>query len=162
MDNYRGKETCIPDEPSLNVPQRINLPVLGTQTEEVLELDRKCLANEDAFKKKARKLRNERELKGEGSIYSSMQPFVRPEISDLMNERIDVLSEFKMLGKEGSELRWCQGEVVHVYKDQWVPMVRVRWDPTPDCTGWESSTESNQKLLPTRWNKNVVGAWRLD
>ena len=139
------KKHSIPDEPSLNVPQRINLPVLGTPTEEVLELDRKYLATGDAFKKKARKLRNERELKGEGSIYSSMQPFVRPEISDLMNERIDVLSEFKMLGKEGSELRWCQGEVVHVYKDQRVPMVRVRWDPIPDCTGWESSTESNPK-----------------
>ena len=94
----------IPDESSPNVPQRINLPVLGTQTEEVLELDRKYLANEDEFKKKARTLRNERELKGEGSIYSSMQPFLRPEISDLMNERIDVLSEFKMLGKEESEL----------------------------------------------------------
>ena len=146
------KKHSISDEPSLNVPQRINLPVLGTQTEEVLELDRKYLANEDAFKKKARKLRNERELKGEGSIYSSMQPFVRPEISDLMNERIDVLSEFKMLGKEGSELQWCQGEVVHVYKDQRVPMVCVRWDPIPECTGWESSTESNQKVLPTRWN----------
>ncbi len=100
-------------------------------------------------------------MKGEGSIYSSMQPFVRPEISDLMNERIDVLSEFKMHGTE-SELRWCQGEVVHVYPEQRVPMVRVRWDPIPDCTGWESSTESNQKLLPTRWNKDVVGAWRLD
>ena len=51
---------------------------------------------------------------------------------------------------------------MHVYKDQRVPMVCVRWDPIPDCTGWESSTESNQKLLPTRWNKDVVGAWRLD
>ena len=98
------------------MPQRIDLPVLGHQTEDVLELDRKYLANEDAFQKKARKLRNERELKGEGSIYSSMQPFVRPEISDLMNERIDVLSEFKMLGKEESELQWCQGEVAHVYE----------------------------------------------
>jgi hypothetical protein len=117
---------------------------LGTQTEEVLELDRKYFANEDEFKKKAWTLHNERELKGEGSIYSSMQPFVRPEISDLMNERIDVLSEFKMLGKEESDLQWCQGEVVHVYEKQQVPMIRVRWDPIPDCTGWESSTESNQ------------------
>ena len=51
---------------------------------------------------------------------------------------------------------------MHVYQEQRVPMVRVRWDPIPDCTGWESTTESNQKLLPTRWNKDVVGAWRLD
>ena len=51
---------------------------------------------------------------------------------------------------------------MHVYEEQRVPTVCVRWDPIPDCTGWESSTESNQKLLPTRWNKDVVGAWRLD
>ena len=39
----------------------------------------------------------------------------------------------------------------------------MRWDPIPDCTGWESCTELNQKLLPTtRWNKDLVGAWRLD
>ena len=67
-----------------------------------------------------------------------------------------------MLGKEESEFRWCQGEVVHVYEEQRVPKVCVRWDPIPDCTSWESSTESNQKLLPTRWNKDVVDAWRLD
>ena len=140
------KKHSIPDEPLPNVPQQISLPVLGTQTEDILELDRKYLANEDEFKEKARKLRNERELKGEGSMYSSMQPFVRPEISDLMNERIDVLSEFKMLGKEERELRWCQGEVVHVYEEQRVPMVCVRWDPIPDCTGWECSTESNQTI----------------
>ena len=51
---------------------------------------------------------------------------------------------------------------MHVYEKQRVPMVCVRWDPIPDCTGWESSTESNQNLLPTRWNKDAVGAWRLD
>jgi len=129
------KKQSIPDEPSPNVvPQRINLPVLGTQTEEVLELDRKYLANEDEFKKKAQTLGNERELKGEGSIYSSMQPFVRPEISDLMNERIDVLSEFKMLGKEESELRWCQGEVMHVYEKnrcQWFVCVGIQFQIVP-------------------------------
>jgi hypothetical protein len=138
------------------------LPVLGTQTEDVLELDRKYLANEEAFKKKVRKLRKERELKGEGSLYSSMQPFVRPEMSDLMNERIDVLSEFRMPENKTSKLRWCQGELVHVYEEQRVPTVCVCWDPIPDCTGWETATESNQKLLPTKWNKDVVGAWRLD
>ena len=39
----------------------------------------------------------------------------------------------------------------------------MRWDPITVCTGWESYTESNQKLLSTtRSNKDVVGAWRLD
>jgi hypothetical protein len=80
------------------------LPVLGRQTEEVLDLDRKYLANEDAFKKKARKMRNKRELKGEGSFYSSMQPFVQLEISDLMNNCFDVLSEFKMPKKNQTKI----------------------------------------------------------
>ncbi len=91
-----------------------------------------------------------------------MQPFVRPEMSDLMNECIDVLSEFRMPENKTSELRWCHGEVVHVYEEQRVPTVCVCWDPIPDCTGWETATESNQKLLPTKWNKDVVGAWKLD
>jgi hypothetical protein len=44
------KKHSITDETFPNVPQRIDLPVLGTQTDDVLELDRKFLANEDAFK----------------------------------------------------------------------------------------------------------------
>jgi hypothetical protein len=31
-----------------------------------------------------------------------------------------------------------------------------------DSKGEETNTESNQKLLPTRWNKDAVCAWRLD
>ena len=60
------KKHSIPDEQLPNVPKQIKLPVLGMQTEEVLELDRILLANEDAFKKKVQKLRNESGSKREG------------------------------------------------------------------------------------------------
>ncbi len=39
---------------------------------------------------------------------------------------------------------------------------KVHWDPIPDCTGWEMSQETNQILLPSKWNKDVNGAWRMD
>jgi len=32
----------------------------------------------------------------------------------------------------------------------------------PDCTGWETSQETDVILLPTKWNKNKEGAWRMD
>ena len=107
------------------------------------------------------KLRNERELKGEGSIYSSMQPFVRPEISDLMNERIDVLSEFKMLGKEESELRWCQGEVMHVYEKngcQWFVCVGIQFQIVPAGRVPQNQIKNYYQLDGTRmWL--VHGDW---
>jgi hypothetical protein len=32
----------------------------------------------------------------------------------------------------------------------------------PDCTGWETLQETYQILLPSKWNKDVNGAWRMD
>ena len=39
----------------------------------------------------------------------------------------------------------------------------VKWDPAPDIEGCEESTMGEQKLLPSKWNKdNKDGAWRMD
>ena len=81
--------------------------------------------------------RRERESRGEGSIYSLLQPFERPDVSELINRRIDVLCAVKINQKEKQKLRWCQGEVVHVYENKKQPWVRVLWDATPDIKGWE-------------------------
>ena len=32
----------------------------------------------------------------------------------------------------------------------------------PDCTGWETPQETHVILLPTKWNKDTKGAWRID
>ena len=151
----------IPIEPVPNVPQRVNLPILGTQTECAKELDRKYMTDDDKFKRSARKIQKRRETKGEGSIYASMQPFARPALCDLVNERIDYLSAFQIAGQREPELRWCQGGVIAVL-DRKKPTVRVLWDEMPDCTGWETSQETDVILLPTKWNKNKEGAWRMD
>ncbi len=113
------------------------------------ELDGKYLADGDQFKGVARKVQHERESKGQGSIYALMQSFYAPPLCDLLNERIDVLAGFDIPGKIEKNLRWCQGEVIAVYEhqEQWV---RVRWDPIPDCEGWEESMETDQILRPSK------------
>ena len=38
----------------------------------------------------------------------------------------------------------------------------VKWDGIPDLEGWEDSRESVQQLLPSMYNKDKEGAWRMD
>jgi hypothetical protein len=41
--------------------------------------------------------------------------------------------------------------------------VLVSWDAMPDVGGYEDKrTVSKQVLLPRKWNKNTVNAWRMD
>ena len=154
----------IPDEPEPNVPKRQITSVLGTQTDDVDELDKKYLANEEEFKKNANKLRREREARGEGSMYSVLQPFSRPELEELQHKRIDVLTSFdiKVNDKWEKQLRWCQGEVIKVYNNKKKPTVKVEWDPMPDVEGGNKKTKSDQELLPSKWKKDIAGAWRMD
>lgn len=39
---------------------------------------------------------------------------------------------------------------------------KVLWDGIPDCADWENPTEGLQPLLLSKWNKDIVGAWRMD
>jgi hypothetical protein len=127
----------------------------------VQKLDGQYLVNENSYKMKARKIRHERELRGEGSIHESMQSWFPPALCDLVHERIDVLAGFVMPDTIERDMRWCQGKVIEVH-DEKKNTVKVCWDPIPDCAGWETSQETLQKLPPAKWNKNVDGAWRMD
>jgi hypothetical protein len=96
-------------------------------------------------------------------MYSQLQPFSRPELSDLKGKRIDVLTSFDIDIKKGiKELRWCQGEVLEVVQGVRDPTVRVKWDAQEDADGYEESTIIDQKLLPSKWRKDKAGAWRMD
>ena len=55
---------------------------------------------------KARKTRNERELRGEGSIHATMQSFYPPELCDLVDQRIDVLAGFEMPDTDERDMKW--------------------------------------------------------
>jgi hypothetical protein len=111
------------------------------------------------MKAKARKMRLERESKGEGSMHSQLQPFSRPDLEDLIGKRIDVLCSVEM-NDSTKALKWCQGEVLSIVNEN---TVEVKWDPAPDIEGYEESTVEQQVLQPGKWNKDKKdGSWRMD
>ena len=76
--------------------------------------------------------------------------------------RIDSLTKFKIWGKK-DKLRWCQDEVTGIVERSSKPKVTVKWDALTDVDGKEGmAIEGEQELLPSKWNKDVEKAWRLD
>ena len=133
----------------------------------VKTLDKDNIKDKDKFKERANKIRKEREEHGVGSLYSEMQPRVRPEINqDFVGQRIDVLFIFDILDAVGDEpdqgLRWCQGKVTKVFtiKDKKKPMVEVAWDEVQESIDGQSKT--NVILHANKWRKECEGAWRMD
>ena len=51
--------------------------------------------------------------------------------------------------------------VTNVYEKS-QPTKRVLWDATEDVDGGNKQVESDQRLLPSKWNKDGENAWRLD
>ena len=158
----RKRHIVIPSEPPVNVPKRMDLPVLGTEIDDIADLDKKFLANEEQFRLNADRIRRAREARGEGSMYSLLQPFSRPNVNELLGRRIDMLYSCTLPGDGGNVLRWCQGEVIEVCTGRQKPTVRVLWDPMPDVEGSEESSETNAILLPSKWRKETEGGWRMD
>ena len=97
-------------------------------------------------------------------MYTQLQPWIRPELVNLLEQRIDLLSTFLVTvgDKQEEQERCCQGVVKLVLKDSRQPLVIVNWDGMPDVKGWEDSCESVQQLLPSLYNKDKEGAWRMD
>ena len=82
----------MPLEPPTTVPKRKENSILGTQCDYIRSLDRKYFDNKEDFRKRADQVRMEREARGEGSMYSLLQPFYHPDLKQLVDRRIDVLS----------------------------------------------------------------------
>ena len=85
------------------------------------------------MRKKARKLLCQRESQGEGSLAAKCQPPRRPELSELVRKRIEVLTSVEV----GSEhaLIWWTCEVLHVGSERNKKTVMVTWDPLIDMQG---------------------------
>ena len=64
---------------------------MGTQIDDVKDLDQKYMVDEEEFKEKVKK---QHEAKGGDSMNYYLQPFSRPELSDLVGRQIDVYSQF--------------------------------------------------------------------
>ena len=142
----------IPDKPLANVPARREMKILGNDlTAEVRELDTKYFNQVVKLREDAEKLRQELESKGEGSMYSQLQPWIRPELVNLLEQRIDILSTFlvNVEDKQEDQERWCQGVVKSVLKDLRQPFVNVNRDGMPDAKSWEDSCDRAQQRLPS-------------
>ena len=75
----------IQDKSPANVPGRRAIPILGyALTAEVRELDTQYFNLVGKFREYDEKLRQELESKGEGSMYSQFQPWVRPKLVNLL------------------------------------------------------------------------------
>ena len=64
--------------------------------------------------------------------------------------------------KQYQQERWCQGVVKSLLKGSRQPLVIVNWYGMPNVEGWEESHDSAQQLLPSLYNKDKEGAWRMD
>jgi hypothetical protein len=165
------KNYAIPRDPVVHVPMRVNLPFLGTPTEQVAELNEKSKGGELEIKRSAASIRRgmNRQRRGEKTIYQMCQPAVRPTLESLIGFRIDVLCKFSGNGASTNRdnnlddcLIWCQGGVTRVINAK-NKEVLVVWDNMHDESGKEVSyAPSSQRLLPSLWMKDVEGAWRMD
>jgi hypothetical protein len=155
----------IPSKPPVDLPQCCPLPVLGTLTNEVRQLDIKYFDSEERIREVAKKLRLEREARGEESgMYAYLQPQEMPTLDELVGERIDVCWPYVVgnstkRSEQEYEYRWCQGKVIEKVSEA-PPTVRVLWDAMPDLE--EESSTSNQVLQPNKWKKKSEFGWRMD
>ena len=167
IKDVKTKRLEIPKEPKVEIPQRVSTAILGTMNNATKSLDEKYFDNEDKFKADCVKLRSEREARGEGSIYAEMQPFVRPTLPELVGKRIDFYEALDIpdtTEKSGyrRECYWHQGEVLSVVHSR-QPKVNVLWDKIDLLPGYDDGQVKGEcKLLPSLYNKQKEGAWRMD
>jgi hypothetical protein len=85
------KKLMPPEDPVLEMPKHLELPILGTATQQLMESNATARINKKQFRKEAEELQKQREARGKGSIFFVMQPLYCPELDELINKRIDVL-----------------------------------------------------------------------
>lgn len=169
----REQGEIIPSEPVVCIPRRQEMPLLGMPTAEIAELDEKYHEGEIEIKRNAAIIRREKnkQRSGEKSIYHASQPYLRPSLEDLVGQRIDVLCKFVDESRKScnnvdadidADLIWCQGIVTKVTNEK-KKEVSVIWDGVKDDDGKEVAyAPSTIILLPSKWNKDTAGAWRMD
>ena len=60
-----------PKDPALEMPKRLELPILGTATQQLMESDATARVDEEQFRKEADKLQKQRVARGKGSNFLS-------------------------------------------------------------------------------------------
>jgi hypothetical protein len=118
------KKLTPPKDPALEIPKHLELSILGTASQQLMESNATTRVNEEQFRKEAEELQKMREARGKCCIFSVMQPLYCPELDELINKRIDVLYSF-LLGSGEKVLQWCQGKVIEELTEKAKPTLVV-------------------------------------
>jgi len=135
----------IPSKPPVKSLDRKELPILGTQSADVIKLNVISGEKEKELRETAEKIRDERELEGIGDRYEEMQPLIPPDVDEeLLDCRIEICA------RRGEMNHWHSGRVIGLLsRANWV---QIHYDAEVLDPGEEPIQQV--KLLPTYWNKN--------
>ena len=109
------KDFEVPDKPPPKVPQRKEIPVMGTRTNKVIHIDEDRKNKTNEFNNQCCVPCQEMEDNGEVSVLEQWCQHLRKQKLDVtfIVKRIDYLSNFDMDDEgENLELWWCGGVVV--------------------------------------------------
>ena len=157
----------IPSKPPVPGLARKSLPTLGNRTSDVAALDAREAANGWALEAAARATKAQREAKGVGDSYQQRQGS-RPELETLVGKRVEAVWKYALPeGVFGEALMWCAGEVIDLDPRPYTTFPKgksatIRWDANAKVEPPEPVHTRATKLLPSLWNKDGVGAWRMD
>jgi hypothetical protein len=85
----------------------MDLPVLGTEIDDIADLDTTYLANEEQFWLNAEWIQRAREAWDDGRMYLLLQPFSCPNVNELLlGRQIDVHYSCTLPGDGGNVLTW--------------------------------------------------------
>jgi hypothetical protein len=150
------KKRDIPEAPPVDLPSRGDRVQLGTQTKDVELLDKLYAKEEANFRFEGAALRDDLEDNGEVDKYEKMQGKMPKRDEQLIDTRIEQLWVFTE--EDGTKVpEWCRGVVVAIKSGD---RVRIEWDDA--CRRDGDPKFSDEKLLKSKWNKQVERAWRLD
>ena len=160
----------VPEKPAVLVPQRKNIVFLGTATRQVGVLNKKAKEGEDNIGAKARVNWKGREEGRFGSVHSSMQRTVPPDLESTIGERISYLCSIDMYtAVKVKELVWMNGNVMRVSDGNWIVGANARtnsfkageatevfWDAVPKVN--YPASKSIKEFKPNLWNRDKLGA----
>jgi hypothetical protein len=116
------KDFEVPDKPPPKVPQRKEMPLMGTRTNKVIRIDEDRKNKTNEFNKQCRVTWREMEDNGEVSVLEQCQHLGKQKLdATFIGKRIEHLSNFDIDDKgENLDLRWCGGVIEEVSDGTWI------------------------------------------
>ena len=151
----------VPEEAPFELPRMPDLPVLGTQTNDLEDYTNDLEDEKLASMLQALKDREREELMGVGDQCEYMNEVNWPNKGLKRGYKLEKL--FIYPEDEEDKLIWVPGMVTEVLSRNDEKIVAsVKWDK--DMIGEGESDESDEQLLKSKWNPDTPkpGAWRQD